>query len=214
MLVQREPEGSRSLTLPHDMQPIDSLPQHEQDFVAGFLASKNMDRMYLPTGVYWSEQRHRLLIPGSYGNPGWIGRDTSGHSPQKWLTYNGQHYLQVRHVGYAPAVVTEDAFSAFKVAWATRGELLNVYCSLGTAIHDTLLARLIESTLHGDAVSSFYDGDAAGRKGCATNEKRLRAFGIHTNLPPEIQCAPEGLDPKDMRIDDIKKHLAIMTRKE
>ena len=214
MIVTREPVKSRDLSLPMDMKPIEQLHPYQQEAIARLLASKGMDRMYLPADLRWSEDRHRLMVPTD--RPGqWMGRDTSGQSGQKWLTYNHQNYVCVRHVGYAPAVVTEDLFSAHKVAFATRSDMaLNVYCSLGTAIHDSLLNALVGSCMAGDAVMSFYDGDPAGHKGFEGNEKRLRPFSLHTNLPPMLACAPTGRDPKDMSLGDLRRHVEILLRRK
>lgn len=207
LLVQREVKGSRDLTLPNDMRRIDELHGYEVDTVFGLLARKGMDRMYLPADLRWSESRHRLMVPTD--RPGeWMGRDTSEKSPQKWLTYNGQHYVTVRRAKrFGVAVMTEDLFSAHKVAWAAEhyGLELGVFCSLGTTMHDALLAHLLLADCV--LVSSFYDGDEAGWRGAHTNWKRLQAMSMDDPAPHPLQCAPSGLDPKDMRVSEIQLHL-------
>ncbi|APU03159.1 DNA primase [Ralstonia phage phiAp1] len=213
LLVQREVKGSRDLTLPNDMRSIDALHGYEVDTVFGLLARKGMDRMYLPADLRWSESRHRLMVPTD--RPGeWMGRDTSEKSMQKWLTYHGQHYVVVRPASrFSVAVLTEDLFSAHKVAWAAEHQSLpvGVYCTLGTVMHDALLAHLMCAGVA--VVSSFYDGDDAGHKGCVRNALRLRALGMQDPAQPDDQCAPWELDPKDMRVSAIQLHLTHLLRR-
>lgn len=201
LTVAVAPALSQDLTLPHDMIQFESLPAYQQQFLASFLATKHMDRMYIDAPVYWSEARHRLMIRDGEGN--WMGRDTSDRSPQKWLTYNRQHFVRVR-MGRKHALFTEDLFSAHKVAYATQGIDLAVYCSLGTKMHDDLMLYAIRNHA---SVASFYDGDQAGWIGARQNALRLRAFGIDNPCGAVHMCAPTDLDPKDMTINQIRQHL-------
>jgi len=222
LLVDTEPEESRSLMLPSDMRGLGTLQPHEYNALAGFLASKNMDWLYLPEGTAWSASRQRLMIPSGQQlvmrpwmrvarwEQTWMGRDTSGKSPQKWLTYNGQHY--VGEVGGAPlAVLVEDMFSYLKVKHALKSTPLNavtVYCTLGTAINDTLFIQLLQNHTH---VASLYDGDTAGYEGASRNQLRLMGAGIGLRVASHLQCAPDGLDPKDMTLDAIRSHIQFLT---
>lgn len=211
MLVDREPPRSRDLTLPHDMKDIQALPKWQQDFLAKFLASKGMDFNYLH-GVKWSEERARLMVPTKWVDQGargvnpveWMGRDTSGKSGQKWLTYNGQHYVGEPQTTRL-ALLFEDCFSYQKAAWAVQSDAVTCYCTLGTAIHDSLFLKLLK---HHTKVASFYDGDVAGWFGSMKNHTRLHAAGIACDTHGKAQCAPEGKDPKDMSIFDIREHVA------
>jgi len=212
LLVQSEPPQSRVLTIPGDAKRVSELVEYQREFLAKFLASKHMDFGYLPTGVVWSESRHRLLVPthklllaSGLFHTEYMGRDTSGRSPEKWLTYNGQHYVgNVKHG--KRAVVVEDLFSYYKVQWALAkaGTPVDVFCTLGTAIHDKLFMLMLKNY---EAVASFYDGDFAGHKGSATNLTRLRAAGIGVPVGGVDACAPDGLDPKDMEINAIQLHV-------
>lgn len=208
LTVTVAPPASTDMTLPGDMIPIELLPEYQQHFVAGFLASKDMDRMYLPADVRWSESRHRLMICDSGGD--WMGRDTSGRSPQKWLTYNRQKFT-VANQGRTHAILVEDTFSAYKVAYALRGlgeidaRNIGVICSLGTELHDSLLKYLLNVGYH--QVMSFYDGDDPGYKGARNNTMRLNLFDIGSPVGAIHQCAPSGLDPKNMTIQQIRNHL-------
>lgn len=188
------PVGSISLILPTDMVEISMATKDVQDGVLGFLAHKNMDMQYVQEAhPHFSRSRMRLLLtwPG-----GWLGRDTTGHSPQKWLTYDGQtHLTGLQH--HPIAVVVEDPFSFFKVRWALRGEPVTVYASLGTRVPDALAVKLLAH----DTVAFMYDGDAAGYKGADLEAARFRAFGV-TSFNA---CAPAGLDPKDMTIEAIRE---------
>lgn len=204
LYVAKEPDNSRDLSIPHDMTPIDACPTHTQQALAGFLAVKHMDFVYLPP-VFFSDSRKRLLVEW---NGGYMGRDTSNKSPQKWLTYNRQHYLgPAKHEPlYANAVLVEDTFSFFKVRWALAkgGIAANVYCTLGTRMHDQVLLCCIQNH---DRVVSFYDGDLPGITGQQENNKRLRGLGI--GISPNA-TAPWGLDPKDMDIGAIAAHVTAV----
>lgn len=207
MLVTQAPAASLSLALPSDMRSAEQLEQYELSFLAGFMASKGMDFTFLSAyGWLWSESRHRLMFNTKQG---WLGRDTSGKSPQKWLSYTQAPYVEVRGGTSSLAVVTEDLFSAYKVASAVDD--VDVYCSLGTAIHAPLLAKLVNDPAV-RRVTSFYDGDVAGHKGALSNAQKLRVFGVSDNRMAVEQCAPRGLDPKDMELRAIAAHLEGVKR--
>lgn len=192
------PVTSQDLTLPADMVRIEHAEQAVQDGVLGFLAHKHMDMCYLDTPVFFSRQRMRLLL---HWDGGWLGRDTTERSPQKWLTFNQQTHLDPQERCPA-ALVVEDPFSFFKVRWALRDMPICVYSSLGTAVPDALMIKLLEH----DNVAFFYDGDAAGYKGADTESKRLRAFGVRSSAV----CAYLGNDPKDMTIEAIREYAGLM----
>jgi hypothetical protein len=187
-----------------DAMAIDVLPAHMVDQVVGFLASKRMDMLYLDgLSPRYSPSRQRLLL---YTEDGVMGRDLTDRSPQKWLTYNGQHYLSsaVNTSSFA-ALLVEDAFSWAKVAYTitTFALPVAVYCTLGTRIHDSLFLECIRKHTH---IVTFYDGDAAGYAGQASNDRRVRAMNLKTSRF-DNSCAPHGLDPKDMTLAQIKRHI-------
>jgi hypothetical protein len=191
----KAPAESHSLVLPDDMVKVLDADKAVQDAVGGFLASKNMDPQYLPE-LWFSRSRCRLLF--MHGCE-WLGRDTTGASMQKWLTFNQSNHLH--HTwGTGLAVVVEDPFSYFKVRWALRDKpVYAVYSSLGTRMSDELMLLLLKS----DHVTFFYDDDAAGHKGAATESHRLRALGVQA----VARCATLGRDPKDMTIEEIRQHI-------
>lgn len=89
----------------------------------------------------------------------------------------------------------------YKVQWALRGTGgIQVVCSLGTALRPELFLSLIQKARH---VIMFYDGDTAGHKGAKLEAKRLNTAGILATSA----CAPDGFDPKDMRVLDIQQHI-------
>lgn len=192
------PKESESLVLPHDMVHIMQAESAMRDGVLGFIAHKNMDAMYLPP-LWFSPSRKRLLLQTEHG---WLGRDTTERSPQKWLTFTaGTSHLGESRPGLKQiAVVVEDPFSHYKVKWALADSPeYTVFSSLGTAVKDALVMVLLGY----HDVRMFYDGDAAGRKGAAVETSRFRAFGAKAHS----MCAPEGMDPKDMTIEQIREHL-------
>lgn len=182
-------------------RPEDAVHKHDwsgdvQNAIAGFLAHKNMDLMYLPEALYYSPSRKRLIIQTDLGE--WLGRDLTGRSDQKWITYDNQVALSLSFK-YDHVVIVEDPFSAYKVRWALSGERISVYASLGTRIHDRLLVRLLQ---HCTTAQMFYDGDFAGRQGADFGAAKLRGVGISA----VADCAPDGLDPKDMSVLAIQNH--------
>ena len=190
------PAESTTLTLPPDMVPVRG-SIHEGP-VWRFVVSKGLDPNLLP-GAMFSPSRMRLMLKF---DEGWMGRDVTERSPQKWMTYSGQHYLLLP--GSLPgtrAVVLEDAFSAIKVHHALQQATMwaDVVCSLGTRIHPSLLIHLADYR----RVVVMYDGDAAGRSGADKGRMSLRGLGVSAL----VKCAPDGLDPKDMDLEDIVAHL-------
>lgn len=175
---------------PDDKMPV--LGSEEEIPIARFLATKGMDFMYLPP-VWYSKRTGRILLHAL--EHGWLGRDVTGRSPAKWLAYSKPKFL-----GHASAtriaVVTEDAFSWYKVAYALRDEPIDVICALGTGITDALVLELIR----GRAAVFMFDGDRAGWDGAAEGVQRMRGMGI----PSCARCAPDGKDPKDLSCGDIR----------
>lgn len=190
----KAPESSTHLDLPRDSTPILELDEFSRDAVLKLLAEKNMDQMYLPP-LYFSEQRKRMLLDTGQG---WLGRDTTGHSPQKWLTYDSSLWLGKQHSdGPTSAIVVEDPFSYYKVKWALRSmPEYAVYCALGTVLRPSLRIALLPHP----AVSLFFDGDSAGDVGARREAKALRGLGCRAIA----RCAPDGFDPKDLSIEDIR----------
>ena len=209
VLSSRVPPESSSLTLPTDLVHVLTAEPHVRHGVGTFLASKHMDLEFLPQETYFSESRKRLMIEVS-GQ--WMGRDTTGKSEQKWLTYNRQSFVAAPclHSHNKRAVLTEDLFSMYKVRHALiHGPNVEhhgtaVFCTLGTKINPPLFLRLIQEF---DQVLSFYDGDTAGWHGCDSNSKRLNALGIGLPATVVTQCAPRGMDPKDMSLAATRQHI-------
>lgn len=189
----KAPESSTHLDLPRDMLPLLELDEFACDSVLHLLAQKNMDQLYLPP-LYFSEQRKRMLLDTGQG---WLGRDTTGHSPQKWLSFDGTLWLE-RVAGDGLALVVEDPFSFYKVVWALRGTGVSVYSALGTAVRPALALKL---TLHSRVVM-FFDGDSPGVVGAAREAKKTRGLGC----PAVARPAPDGYDPKDMTIQEIQEY--------
>lgn len=190
------PALSADLTLPTDLVKVVDAEPCVISGVLGFIAHKNMDAQYLPE-LWFSRSRSRVLIEHQ-GE--WLGRDTTERSPQKWLTYNGSNHLA--HPEHHPiAIVVEDPFSFFKVSWALQFHPISVYSSLGTALSDELMLRLLEH----DMVFLMYDGDRAGYDGAFRESRRLQSCGVNAR----DLCAPQGMDPKDMGILEIRSYFGV-----
>ena len=194
------PKLSTAPTLPLDMVLIRDLPLPLQKAVVGFLMRKNMDLIHFDQDLYYSDSRKRIMVPTAQG---WIGRDTTENSPQKWLMYGNVPYLgEVRQGG--TAVLVEDAFSWFKLKWSIKNDerfrFTDPICTLGTNARDSLFLVLVQRSV---ASLWFYDGDSAGIKGAGKGAARLTVFGVHSTPA----TAPSGLDPKDMSAEGIRQHL-------
>lgn len=191
------PASSTHLDLPRDSIPILELDEFSRDAVLRLLAEKNMDQMYLPP-IHFSEQRKRMLIDTGQG---WLGRDTTGHSPQKWLSYTGSPWLGPESA--ACAMVVEDPFSYYKAQWALRdNHEWAVYCALGTVVRPALALKLTHRT----RVVMFFDGDEAGYTGAKREAKKIRGLGGSAIA----RCAPEGFDPKDLTIQEIQAYASAV----
>lgn len=209
VLSNKVPPASADLSLPADKVHVLTSEPHIKHGVGTFLASKHMDLEYLPAETFFSESRKRLMI---CVNGQWMGRDTTGRSEQKWLTYNQQSFVALPglYSHNKRAILTEDLFSMFKVGHALRNgpdedhHNTAVFCTLGTKINPPLFLRLIQEF---SLVLSFYDGDTAGWHGCESNSKRLNALSIGLPATVVTQCAPRGMDPKDMSLAAIRQHV-------
>ena len=191
----KAPVNSTSLSLPTDMVRLDRCDLFTQESIAAFLARKGMDLLFMPP-VHYSADRKRLLIQTKQG---WIGRDLTGNSPQKWLTYSyGCVYLAdaiKQHV-----IFTEDAFSWIKVSYTVAtSPHWSCVCLLGTELRPKLLNEMLRRGV--TSTHFFLDGDAAGAAGAKRGVRLLRPYFKSSR----IGCAPQGMDPKDMPLARIRE---------
>lgn len=197
------PEAKRSdLSLPSDLQSSMVWPEPTTQAIAKFLASKGMDLIMLPN-AYYSDRRKRLLVQTAY-HPGWMGRDLTGNALEKWLTYNGQHYL-LEQRSSAALIAVEDAFSFYKVIWATKSLGCSVMCALGTGMKPSIMTAMLKF----NSIYFMFDGDAAGYKGATEGANRMQALG----KVAYAACAPSGCDPKDLAAEHIRR-LILDRRKQ
>lgn len=176
--------------LPDDIKPV--LASEFELPIAKFLASKNMDQLYLPELLY-SEKRKRLMLRDFAGK--WHGRDLTNRSPMKWMNYGNAKAVGVCLVGY-PAIVVEDLFSMYKVQYATKGMGVRVVCALGTGCSSSLVYILMPA----QTLVWMFDGDLAGDGGSYSGMQRMRPF-----VERQVRARPpEGLDPKDMSCQHIR----------
>lgn len=178
-------------------KPVDAIMVYGseyEEYVEAFLASKNMASEYLPH-LWYSPSRKRLLVPTHGGQ--WHGRDVTGKASAKWMNYGID---QVAGNSDLITVVVEDIFSMYKVMWASRGQPdVGVLCALGTQIKPAVVRRL----MHCKGIVWMFDADAAGDDGSARGMRSLAPFvDNQRRIRP-----PEGLDPKDMTIEQIREAL-------
>lgn len=191
------PRESTQLSLPADRVLVKAMDDWSVQSIADLLASKNMDALYLPP-LWFSESRKRLLLDTGQG---WLGRDTTDRSDQKWLTYQGSKYLGTPMSGNTTAVLVEDPYSYYKTKWALRDcSSFSVYCALGTGVRPVL--ALLIAAQHTRAVL-YMDGDKPGVNGAATAARKLKGLGVQAIS----RCAPWGFDPKDQTCEQIREHL-------
>ena len=176
--------------------PPDALPliSHEYAHVVyAFLPSKGMDVSYLPDSALFSAADKRLILREGAAC---VGRDITGRSGAKWLSYTDDKVFG-NPISGEPVVVVEDAFSYYKVKHAVPNA--NVVAALGTSLTPALKLRLIQCA----SVVIFFDGDKGGADGAARWRFELAPHGT----PVIVALAPSGLDPKDMQLLDIQRHL-------
>ena len=194
-VILRPPVDARKpdTTLPQDAFHVLQAGKFCEDdrMLASFLVSKNMVPSLLPP-MWYSRSRRRLIVPVPGGL---LGRDVSGMSTAKWISYTNS--LRNFELGYGrgPYILVEDTFSAFKV-WRACPES-PVICTLGTDVQQALLLRM-----RGGRAFVMYDGDSAGGIGAM-------AWRRHALPGQQITyaVAPNGLDPKDMEVAEIRAHL-------
>lgn len=191
------PTVSADLSIPTDLIQIAApgTPEFVNNTVGRYLALKGMDLHHFPGAVWYSESRGRILVHED--GAGWLGRDITDKSNQKWLTYNRATQLGTVHPGDS-VVICEDPFSYFKLQWAV-GHVHKIVCSLGTRPAASLMLELVQAM----SVLVFYDGDIAGYTGAKALERRLKPYGV----PAVAACAPQDKDPKDMGSQQIHQHL-------
>lgn len=178
------------LVVPNDLAPV--LGSEYEITVGKFLASKGVMFPYLPK-LWYSVQAKRLFLQDSAGY--WHGRDLTGVSNQKWLHYGTKFVGNAGGTGLV--VVTEDLFSKFKIEYAMRSFSLDVACTLGAGVSAASALALKNYTV----IVWAYDGDKAGDDGFRYGMKRMQPF-----VPRHYRARPpEGLDPKDMYCEDIRK---------
>lgn len=184
-----KPPDRPSLEIPADMVGVSSDYIH----VYRFLVSKGIDPCVITEPIWYSAKEQRVLFKTPQG---WLGRDITGRSQQKWITYDQQHYAGTVQNGIV--IVTEDYLSALKVKYVVPEH--SVVSSLGTAVHSALAYDL---TKHATGVLVMYDGDKAGISGSLKVWRQLKALGL--NVRPA--CAPQGKDPKDLTFAEIKERV-------
>lgn len=183
-----------STVLPDDIKPV--LASEFELPVAKFLASKNMDQLYLPA-LFYSEKRKRLMLKDAAGK--WHGRDLTGRSPMKWMNYSNAKAVGAVTVSY-PAIVVEDLFSMHKLQYALKGAGVRVVCALGTGCSASLVYILMPA----DTIVWMFDADDAGDTGAEDGIQRMRPF-----VNRQVRARPpEGLDPKDMDCQSIREVIA------
>lgn len=167
--------------------------------IAEFVAAKGMDLLYLPADLWYSAKAKRLVLCDSGLL---LGRDLTGRSAAKWLNYSDGGYLGEVQPG-GTVVVVEDAFSYYKVKYAlNRCEATAccaVVCALGTKDNSSLVLAISATR----RCIVMFDGDKAGHVGADQWARRFAPFGVSV----VAHCAPDGLDPKDMRLQDIVDHI-------
>lgn len=195
----KAPAASTDLSLPRDMLKVHKADQFTQESIARFLAGKGMDMLFMPE-LWYSAERKRLLIQTKQG---WIGRDLTGDSKQKWLTYSaGCTYLADRITQHV--ILVEDAFSWIKTSYAvSTTPSVSCVCLLGTEIRPQLLNAILRQSV--TSAHLLLDGDLAGHSGARRGQRLLRPYVQRCS----VACAPLGKDPKDLRLAELRELCAL-----
>ena len=157
------------------------------------LQQKNVSLPVISFGrPLYSPRDQRLVLTTDDGQ---IGRAMRPGQFPKWNSYRDRGYMRGGPGDFSGAdvVVTEDYFSALKIGHYVP-DVLPV-ASLGTRLRPALLARLLDAK----SVTVLYDGDAAGEHGWAPARRKLALVGV----PCRRLSPPPGLDPKDLRPDQL-----------
>jgi hypothetical protein len=174
--------------------PVGATDERIQREVIKHLQSKQMSLPYLQQfdpQYSFKDQRLVLRTPECL-----IGRDLTGQSKAKWHTYTEDvQYARARFADFkgATVVLTEDLYSAAKIAWYCP-TTLPVAC-LGTRISAALMTKLLQAA----AVVTWFDGDEAGDTARLNAGKALSLMDI-----PYRQVQRAG-DPKDYAGDHIQR---------
>lgn len=203
-LSQAVQQQERVMPWPADAVPYGTDPVISQ-YAWRMLLPKGIDLHSMLPGVpmYTSQEQQRLIIGSAQG---WLGRALGNVQP-KWVAYRSPgkpvpvYAAHPHDTVQGTVVLTEDYFSALKIRWSMYGQPLTGVACLGTSLHTRLLAALLAC----DRVLISFDGDRAGRDGTVAVARRLRALG----KPVTELRVPDGLDPKDMRSDQIKEMLCL-----
>lgn len=191
----REPEAVKQFKLPHEY----GMPTgYHRLRMYQFLASKGIDAKMVPDGTLYSFQHNRVAFRV---NEGLVVARTMADAVPKWVQYQDPVYglgYGVRiGIGTGVTVLTEDWLSALKVGYSTGHKVIAL---LGTSI-----TREVESLLLADnqPVLIMLDADRAGRAGALAALKQLRFLGIICR----IVYLPDGKDPKDLQVQELRELL-------
>ena len=219
-LSQAVQQQERVMPWPADAVPYGTDPVISQ-YAWRMLLPKGIDLHSMLPGVpmYTSKEQQRLIVGSAQG---WLGRALGNVQP-KWVAYRSPGKPVPVYAGHphdtvqGTVVLTEDYFSALKIRWSiqdastqtvqvpgmqgAQAARATAVAALGTSLHTRLLAALLAC----DRVLVSFDGDRAGRDGTVAVARRLRALG----KPVTELRVPDGLDPKDMRSDQIKELLCL-----
>lgn len=200
--VRYSPVQQESLrsTLPWDAVPFLDAGQAVQATAYRFFVGKGLDPNMLPVqNMLWCARTYRVIFKHPQGASGRVLQE--GVHP-KWVEYycNGAvgAYAEFGDPSASTVVLTEDILSAIKYAYACSCRAVAL---LGTKLDPSLQVR------QGATVWIALDGDAAGAKGAACTRRRLEFRGIKSHV---VQI-PEGKDPKDLTIRELRESLMCQT---
>lgn len=189
------PTDSARDDTPTDLIPLASAGLEVRTAVESFLIGKGVPSMLIPPDVlHYSDSRKRLVF--KLTTDCILGRDLTETSLCKWVDYTAHKTPYVGMGRGGTLLLVEDCLSMFKVAWAVPD--ITTACLFGTKLSPTHQLKAMDS----DRVVLMLDGDAAGVAGTRRLLREVRALGVKQVHALEV---PTGLDPKDLRIDTIRR---------
>ena len=198
--VQRVDEA-RVQAVPADVIRLTNTDGYSQRQIRTFLVSKGIGPEVINEDILWySKQANRLLL---LWNGRALGRALSPNQQPKWLMF-GEWASQPRawmtqdSGTSGTLVITEDALSAHKIAYAMSMHPMGVLATLGTSVTQRTLMLILSLGIK--RLLCAYDGDAAGDAGASAVRQRIRPFGIEYRRV----MIPQGLDPKDLTMNEIQ----------
>jgi len=169
----------------YSMELVDNIPLEYKKYLNKLGITSKLTEKY---NIKWELLRNRLAVKCHIGH---ILR--SNEEKPKWINL-GADYFHTKTKFQNKICLTEDAFSAIKVAEATG---IFTIALLGTHIKPEV-RRLLDKHIENIHVITWFDKDLAGMKATLNAKKVLTSFSVSSIIHTE---------PKDIKYSNIREIL-------